>query len=120
MAQLGVRVARAAVQATIEEDATANAGADGYVDEALRALARAPGELTQGGRVSVIFDGDRHAKSCSHAFDGIHAFPERQEAVRPEHTRARVDWAGAARTDPGQARSRAALQAALQHILYLG
>jgi hypothetical protein len=62
VAQLGMRSVDPAIEASIQDNARADSGADGDVEEPPLALACSPGGLDQRGGIRVILEGDRNAE----------------------------------------------------------
>src|SRR5271165_4286433 len=79
MADLGMSAVDAAVELAVENDAAADSGSNGYVDQARVLAASAPSGLGQGGGITVIFEGDADVEDIGQIFDRIRLAPSRKK-----------------------------------------
>ncbi len=101
VAEFGVGVIGAAVEMAVEEDASADAGADCDVDQARLVFACAPGGFSEGGGVGVVFEGGLDVEDLLQIRNNVLALPAGEEIHVSEFSGEGVDGAGAADADAG-------------------
>src|SRR5258708_38826070 len=60
MADFGMRAVGAAIEVAVDDDAAADAGADGDIDQSRFAFAGAPSGFAERGSVAIVFQRDLH------------------------------------------------------------
>src|SRR5579872_711755 len=81
----------AAIELSVENHSPANAGTDGYVDQARSILACAPSSFGQGSGVAVIFKCDPHVENLRKIVDWTLASPSRKKVNVAKLAADRID-----------------------------
>ncbi len=104
VAEFGMGIIDSAIEVAVENDTAANSSADRDVDETGFVFASAPSCFSEGGSVTVVFQGYLHLKELLQIRNNVFVLPAGEEIHISECSGEGVDGAGAADADTGDFR----------------